>query len=511
MKTIIIGSGMSGLTAAATLTQRGNSVTLLEQNPQPGGVTQGYQQDSFTWDLGQLLIMGLGPDEPVGRILKTLGVLDRIQVVKDDRGYVFPDFELRKPAEYGGIRWRMEALKRLFPADAPGLDRYWKDYLRFTRLMTFGDRIETSTGLAAQIAKARLYLTLMPFLSRKDWSAQRLMESYFQSLQLQSVFISILADFFTPPSQFLGLGVFTLNPESSFERRMPKTLAPNTIQTDHYSILGGIRTLVDALVARIQELGGKVITNCVVERILVENGRVVGVATSDGQRLDADAVLASGGVKETFFELVGEEHLTPDLARTARETPLMDSVFMVHLGVDFDPRPYVHGVCTYYYGTYDIENGIAEAHQGIYHRGEKGFVVHVPTLHTPGMAPDGMHAMTIYTISPDTLKDGNWEENRLDYANQLIAFAERHIPNLSQHIQTQAIFTPPDFRRIAHTAHHAFGGVAPIQGKPRVAHRTPIQNLYFIGAQSESGGGVNSVIPAAYKVARSLADISQTR
>lgn len=501
MTTIVIGSGMAGLTAAATLVQHGCSVTLLEQNPQPGGVTQGYQQDGFAWDLGQLLIMGLGPDEPVGRILKKLGVLDRIQVVKDDRGYIFPDFELRKPEEYDGIQWRINALKRLFPADAPGLDRYWNDYLRFTRLMTYGDRIETSTGLSSQISKARLYLSLLPFLTRKDWNVQRLMESYFQSPQLRSVFISILADFFTPPSQFPGLGVFALNPESSFEKRMPKILAPDTIQTDHYSILGGIRTLVDALVTRIEELGGKVITNCTVEHILVENGRVVGIMTRDGQRIETELIIASGGARETFLGLIGDEYLTPELARTVRQTPLMDSVFMVHLGLDYDPRPHVHGVCTYFYGTYDIESGIAEAHQGIYHGGEKGFVVHVPSLHSPSMAPSGMHAITIYTIAPDTLKDGNWEISKYAYAKQLIAHAEYHIPGLSQHILTQVIITPVEFRRIAHTAHHAFGGLAPIQGSPRVAHHTPVQNLYFIGAQSESGGGVNNVIASSHKIA----------
>jgi hypothetical protein len=29
--------------------------------------------------------------------------------------------------------------------------------------------------------------------------------------------------------------------------------------------------------------------------------------------------------------------------------------------------------------------------------------------------------------------------------------------------------------------------------------------LWFIGAQSESGGGVNNVIPTAYKIAKKLA------
>jgi len=35
----------------------------------------------------------------------------------------------------------------------------------------------------------------------------------------------------------------------------------------------------------------------------------------------------------------------------------------------------------------------------------------------------------------------------------------------------------------------------------RVPHKTPIDGLWFVGAQSESGGGVNNVISSSYKVA----------
>ena len=35
-------------------------------------------------------------------------------------------------------------------------------------------------------------------------------------------------------------------------------------------------------------------------------------------------------------------------------------------------------------------------------------------------------------------------------------------------------------------------------------HQTPIGGLWFVGAQSESGGGVNGVTPAAYKVAKKI-------
>jgi phytoene dehydrogenase-like protein len=41
-------------------------------------------------------------------------------------------------------------------------------------------------------------------------------------------------------------------------------------------------------------------------------------------------------------------------------------------------------------------------------------------------------------------------------------------------------------------------------GASRLPFRTPIRGLWFVGAQSESGGGVNNVIPGAYKVARSI-------
>jgi phytoene dehydrogenase-like protein len=132
-------------------------------------------------------------------------------------------------------------------------------------------------------------------------------------------------------------------------------------------------------------------------------------------------------------------------------------------------------------------------------------VVHIPSLHSPEMAPPGHHAVTIYTICPDTLKDGDWQTRKEEEADRLIGYAERHIPGLRQHIQVREILTPEDFRVRTHLDHHAFGGIAPVMGSWRVPHRTPVQGLWFVGAQSESGGGVNNVVPAAFKTARQIA------
>jgi phytoene dehydrogenase-like protein len=312
----------------------------------------------------------------------------------------------------------------------------------------------------------------------------------FKSKKLQCVFISILADFFTEPTKFMGLGVFGLNPEPSFDARMPSSISKWGKQLYFYSLINGISTMADALGEVIQANGGNIHLNTLVDRIVLHEG----VATElnfNGERESFDLIIANGGARETFYELVGKDNLPETLKSHLELLSLMHGVFMVHLGVDFDPTVYTKSVCTYYYGTYEFEEGIANAKSGHYHEGKEGFVVHVPTLHTPSMAPDGKHAMTIYTICPDTLIEGSWSDKKEEFADKLIAFAEKQIPGLKSHILTRVILTPEDFKARLHVNHFAFGGLAPEIGMKGISFNTPIKNLYYVGAQSETGGGVN--------------------
>jgi phytoene dehydrogenase-like protein len=67
--------------------------------------------------------------------------------------------------------------------------------------------------------------------------------------------------------------------------------------------------------------------------------------------------------------------------------------------------------------------------------------------------------------------------------------------------------SPDDFRKRTHLDQFAFGGIVPLQGAWKVPHQTPVKGLWFVGAQSESGGGVSAVLIAAYTAALK-ADIS---
>ena len=60
--TIVIGSGISGLTAAAALARSGQRVLVLEQHTVAGGLTQTFQRDGWSFATGVHYVSGVGTD-----------------------------------------------------------------------------------------------------------------------------------------------------------------------------------------------------------------------------------------------------------------------------------------------------------------------------------------------------------------------------------------------------------------------------------------------------------------
>jgi phytoene dehydrogenase-like protein len=504
MKIAIIGSGMSGLTAAAYLSKAGHQVSLYEQFPSPGGVTATVHQDGFGWDIGPLLLEGFAPGDKARLILEELGISDQVPVVHEDRGLSMPDFALWKPKKYEGPYWRRQRLKSLFPAESHSLDRYYRFYDQMLQLMSLARQAESARGLAGLWLKLRLWLAFQPLKHLVDCNATQLMDSYFFSPALKTVFLGIVADYVTAPSEFPALGVPSLHLETAFDKRIPTYPGTRSAQTAYTYILGGCQTLVEAVKGVVLANGGKVFTNTTIQRIIIENGKATGVELAKGQLEPADIVLASGGMQEVFFDLVGREHLSAEFIQQVESNLMMESVLMVQLGIDFDPTPYQPAALCYYYNTVDLEGAVRRLRTGDYHEGQEGLLIYVPSLHSPKLAPRGQYAVTVYTVAPDTLNQGSWTERREELADKLLAQAEKYVPGLREHTLTQLILTPEDFRARTHQRHHSFGGVPPVIGNHPPKHQTPIEGLWFIGAQSESGGGVMNVMLGAQKVAKRI-------
>jgi phytoene dehydrogenase-like protein len=504
MKVILIGSGMSGLTAGAYLAKAGHNVTIYEQFKTPGGVTATVRQDGYGWDIGPLLLEGFAPGDKGRLILEELGVSQKVPSVHEDRGLAMPEFALWKPQVYAGPYWRKERLKELFPAERDALDRYYRFYDQMLNLMGLARQSETAHGLTGLLTKLRLWLAFQGVKGMADWSAERLLDEYFKSPVLKTVLLGIVADFVTAPSEFPGLGVPSIHLETAFDKRIPTFPGTQSAQTAYTYIIGGCQSMVDAVMGVVTSNGGQVITGTAVTRIATKDGRATGVELASGHFEPADLVLASGGMKEVFYDLVGREFLSSEFIQQIESNRLMESVLMVQLGVDFDPTSYQPAALCYYYKTDDLEGAVRRLRTGVYHEGKEGFLIYVPSLHSPSLAPAGKYAVTIYTVAPDTLADGSWSSRREELADKLVAEAEAHLPGLRAHSLTRLVLTPEDFRNRTHQTHHSFGGIPPVMGNKPPAHKTPIAGLWFIGAQSESTGGVQNVMLGAQKVAKRI-------
>ncbi|MBD3254125.1 MAG: NAD(P)-binding protein [Candidatus Lokiarchaeota archaeon] len=503
MKAIIIGSGLSGLTTGAYLSREGYQVVIYEQHTEIGGVTATIHKEGYSWDLGPLLLEGLAPHEKLGKIMIELGIYDKISLIKKDRGQSLPNFDIWRPKEYQGPYWRKSFFKNLFPEEEEGLDNYYDFYDKMMKLIFYINQIPFVKGLKGLLLKLKLFFNYLKVKKYEKWSAAELTDHFFSNQKLKTVFLGILADFVVKPSEFPGLGVPMVNVETAFDKRIPTNYKGIKLPEYHY-IINGCEQLIFAFSDLITSNNGEIHTNKKVEKIIIKEGKARGIKLEDGTEDSGDLIIASGGIFNTFYNLIGKEYLPPDFIENIENIKLMESVLMVHIGIDFDPTPHQREALCYYYRTYDIETAIEDMREGKYHEGKDGFLIFIPSLFAPNMAPSGKHTITIYTVAPHKLKNGNWEELKEELGEKLLIEAEKIIPKLRDHIQTKIIMTPDDFKERINVVRHSFGGTAPAMGQENPSHRTPIENLWYIGAYSESGGGVAGVAMGARNVSKMI-------
>ncbi len=491
-KAAIVGAGLGGLTIGALLARDGWKVTIYDKNSKVGGVCALAEKNGYKWEQGPLILGDMLPEESIYEFLSSLGI--RLPTVRADRGIEMPDYSLWRPDEYEGPYWRREYLKKLFPEDAEGLDEYYRLYDNMMEIRYLSDKLAKSDNY---IRKLRILARFFKVRKYMKMTAQELVEHLFKNEKLHGVFTGIFCDFCASPTEVQGLGLVFANLETAFDKRIPLDKKGKKYNPGFVNIIGGVQKLPEALADYITTHGGEIRLNTIVDKVLIEDNSVQGVRLNDGSVDYAQVVVGSGGGKDFFFNTVGRDKLNKPYLDILDSYRPMEAVFMVHLGVDFDPMQYMKSALCYYYKNYDIPAAVKKMRQGIYHEGEDGFLIYVPSVHAPDFAPEGKHCVTIYTVAPDTLAQGDWESKKEYYSDRLIELAEEHLPGLREHICEKLIMTAVDYREMTHMSKCSFGGVVPVWNQQNPGYTTSVKGLYFVGQQSESAGGVGNVINGA--------------
>jgi phytoene desaturase len=129
--------------------------------------------------------------------------------------------------------------------------------------------------------------------------------------------------------------------------------------------------------------------------------------------------------------------------------------------------------------------------------------LHAPTRTDPGMAPEGCEAFYVLSPVPHLGNlDVDWKKEGPAYADRILNYIEQHYaPGLRQHIVTQKIFTPMDFKVELNSHLGSAFSSEPVLWQSaffRTHNRDDrVAGMYFTGAGTHPGAGVPGVVNSA--------------
>lgn len=274
---------------------------------------------------------------------------------------------------------------------------------------------------------------------------------------------------------------------------------------------GGMGSISEAI-RRSGEAHGMVVrTNCAVDKILVDNGRAVGVRLEGGEEIRSKIVIANATARTTFTKLLDPATLPEDFNRDIENIRCESTVFRVNLALASLPEAPVFGQATREGGVVPqmtIAPSVAYMERA-YRQSQAGeiaeepfLIVKVPSLVDPTLAPAGHHIMNVFGgHAPYTLARGSWDERREELWGRVLNVLKTQFPDIEEHILHRQLLTPLDLERIFDlpNGHVHHGEISADQmffrrHSPNYAnYRTPIARLYQASASVHPGGGVTGV------------------
>ena len=447
---VVIGAGNGGLAAAAQLAAKGAKVLLLEQHNLPGGFASSFVRGRFEFETSLHEFCDVGSVTAKGSVRKfledELGVyLDWVEVPEAYRMILTdPGEDLDVTMPYG-VEEYIDAIEKEVPGCWESVTKYINLCREVVDAITY---LGESRGNPDRSVLTKQYAN---FLKTCPYSVDEVANALGVPVRAQKI-LHAQWSYIGPPTSRLN---FTIYGAMLYKFLTTSAYIPR--QRSH--------EFTSALDARIRELGGEIEYNTRVEKILVENGRVVGVGTSRGDRIATGHVVSNGSPTLVYNHLIHPRTAVPEIAYqecNARVDGL--SGFVVYMGLDATLEELGLNEYSYFvYASMDTDE-MYESFKTL----EAPRVQAVLCLNNaiPDCSPPGTSIVSITTLyRPEAWKDVAPQDyvrvkNRV--ANDLIADFERATgAPIREHIEEFAVATPQTFARFTGSYNGVIYGYEP--------------------------------------------------
>jgi phytoene desaturase len=466
---VVVGAGLAGLSAALHLAGRGRAVTVVERGDVPGGRVGRLDVDGYRLDTGPtVLTMPDLIDEAFAAVGEATA--DRLDLAPVDPAYraMFSD---GSTLDVRSDRDAMAAEVERFagPQQAQG-------YLRLRDWLTQLYQVEFEGFIAANFDSPLSLLT--PALARltalggfRRWD--RVVDRFISDERLRRIFTFQALYAGVPPQRALAVYAVIAYMDTIAGVYFPR---------------GGMRALPDALSAAAEHAGVEFRYGAKVTGLDRRGDRVVAVDTDRGERINADAVVLTTELPDTY-RLLGR---TPRRLLPLRPSP---SAVVAHVGCRAVDREMPHHHIVFGDAWEQTFRDIID--DGVVMR-DPSLLVTRPTAGDPTLAPAGRDLLYVLAPAPNLLRGNvDWDAVGDSYTDSMISAVTDRLPSLGADAELLRVVNPADWARqgmVAGTPFalaHTFGQTGPFRPANIVRG---IDNVVLAGSSTVPGVGVPTAL-----------------
>ena len=281
------------------------------------------------------------------------------------------------------------------------------------------------------------------------------------------------------------------------------------LQTGYQLCKGGSFNLARGLMERFIQAGGTFWNQCETERIILENGRAVGVTFTDGRSARASSFVASTvDVHQTFENFIGRDQLPQSLLNQLEGFKYTGwTLFGLHLALNESPQfkaaafdPNIQLTQKWSIGAETIADLTSAFDDVKNNRVPKIIQFGSGPLSAldPTLAPPGKHATYAWHVMPldPDLGGASYDDWKEDFADQILETWARYCPNMTpDNILGRHIYTAREYTRELVNMRHGdifMGALSADQVMDRhFGYRTAIPGLYMVGSAAHPGGAIS--------------------
>jgi phytoene dehydrogenase-like protein len=477
-KVVIIGGGIAGLCTGIYLGKCGFETEILEMHTLAGGLATAWKRQGYTFENCIHWLVGSKDGGPLNAGWKEVFDIGRLQFFDDpvyqvlERGsetltiYRDPDRLEREllgkaPEDAGAVRELVRLIRRFAKLRLPEGDSFWANVGAFAKMIP----------LFPALAKYRK-LTMADHAKR------------FRNPLLRGFFSEGIADL-----SFLAL-VFSLAWMADGNAGYP---------------IGGSRAVIGLIEENYRKLGGRIRFKARVERVLVENGRAVGVRLAGGETVPADIVVSAADGHATIFEMLEGKFVDDKIKKVYETFRPFPSYVQVSLGVDADLTGEPGFLALFLDREIRIDPRTAE-----------DTVSFRVFNYDPTFAPPGRTAVVTFLATYDhdhwvdlrRSDSAAYEAEKRKVADEVISVFEKRFPKAAGKIEVVDVATPATVVRYTGNWRGSMEGwlLTPATGMKALPVVLPgLKGFYMVGQWISPGGGLPSGLITGRMVARRIA------